>query len=134
MFPLSLLASTGFCAVSKTIPLPWLVHAETTVKPVAQGMHVVFGQEVHCVAAEPHATFLRIGIMEAGRELAFESAVLGRLRGGFRVFQLRGILGTRIELAYLFVRISFGGVSNLWPTPRQLRQRARASDSGVSIS
>jgi hypothetical protein len=85
-------------------------------------MNASFEQDIHCVAAEPHAVFLRVGIADGGHEVAFETAVLGRLRGGFRIFQLRGLLGTRIELAYLFVRISFGSkVMNLWPTPRQVR-------------
>ena len=80
-------------------------------------MNVSFdGAKVHCVAAEPHATFLRIGVSNGRKEVAYEVAVLGRLRRGYRVFLLRGVLGTRIELCYMFVQISFGGERNLWPT------------------
>ena len=93
------------------------------------GMPVVFGQSVHCVAAEPHATFLRVAVEDRGRQVAFETAVLGRLKYGFRIFQLRSLLGTRIELAYLLVRISFGVEDGVpWGTARQVRLRASSSD------
>jgi hypothetical protein len=39
------------------------------------------------------------------------------------VLHLRGALGTRIELCYLFVHISLGTVPNLWPTSRQVHAR-----------
>ena len=83
-------------------------------------MNPTFGKQVHCVAAEPHATFLRVSVKDGGQEVAYETAVLGRLRGGYRVFQLRGPLGTRIELCYLFVRVTFGTEPNRWGTPRQV--------------
>ena len=112
----------GFCAVSDAMPMPWLVETEITLAQQDNGMNAKLGQEIHCVAAEPHAVFLRVGVADGGHEVAFQTAVLGRLRGGFRIFQLRGVLGTRIELACLFVRISFASkVMNLWPTPRQVR-------------
>ena len=84
-------------------------------------MNAALGETMICVAAEPHATFVRVGVTDSGREVAYESAVLGRLRRGFRVLQLRGLLGTRIELCYLFVKLSFGSETNLWPSARQLR-------------
>ena len=83
-------------------------------------MNVTFGQKVYCVAAEPDATLLRIGVTDGRREVAYETAVMSRLRGGYRVVQLRGPLGTRIELAYLLLHISFGVESNVWPTVRQV--------------
>jgi|EP00966_Prymnesium_polylepis_P204323 hypothetical protein len=52
------------------------------------------------------AVFLHIAVNGSGHEVAFESAVLGRLRHGLRVFLLRGSLGTRIELCYLFAQIT----------------------------
>eukprot|EP00966_Prymnesium_polylepis_P206445 4783363-Prymnesium_polylepis.1 len=33
---------------------------------------------------------------------------------------MRSLLGTRIELCYLFVRISFGSTRQLWPSARQV--------------
>ena len=75
---------------------------------------------MHCVAAEPYATFLRIDVIDGTRAVAYETAVLGRLRGGYRVFRLRSLLGTRIELAHLFVFVTFATELNLWQTSRQV--------------
>ena len=61
------------------------------------------------------------------QEVAYETAVLGRLRGGYRVFRLRSMNGTRIELCYLLARISFGSEVNEWATPRELRARSASS-------
>jgi len=114
----------GFCAISGILPLPIIVNTEVTLSHHDNGMNAPCGKMVYCVAAEPHATILRIGVKDRKQGLvAYESAVLGRLRGGHRVFQLRSLLGTRIEICYLFVRITFGRERNLWPTPRQMRYK-----------
>mmetsp|Transcript_54368 Transcript_54368/g.143091 ORF Transcript_54368/g.143091 Transcript_54368/m.143091 type:complete len:127 (-) Transcript_54368:436-816(-) len=77
-------------------------------------MNAAFGESLHCVAAEPDATFVRFSVADRGREVAYESAVLGRLRRGYRVLLLRlPKTGTRIELCYLFVRISFRSEANV---------------------
>jgi len=116
----------GFCAVSKLLPLPQNTETEvSTVTIRGNGLNPEFRETIHCVAAEPHATFVRISVSDNGHDVAYESAVLGRLRRGYRVFQLRSMLGTRIELCYLFVRISFGQVPNRWSTPRQLRIQSK---------
>jgi len=117
----------GFCAISNVLPLPRNqqgVQAEISfAAPSDGGMNVSFGSDVtaHCVAAEPHSTFLRLAVTDGGRTVAYETVVLGRLRCGYRVFQLRSLLGTRIELCYLFVQISAGSEPNVWATARQLR-------------
>eukprot|EP00966_Prymnesium_polylepis_P038718 898767-Prymnesium_polylepis.2 len=86
-------------------------------------MNAAIGETVHCLAAEPHAVILRVSIADArsdlGREVAFETVVLARLQRGYRVLQLRSMFGTRIELAYLFVRIAFGDEPNMFATSRQ---------------
>jgi len=89
-------------------------------------MNAAINEEMHCVAAEPHSVFLHVGVVLADRseEVAYETAVLGRLRHGYRVFQLRNALGTRIELCHLLVHITFGSLPNHWTTPRQLRVKA----------
>eukprot|EP00966_Prymnesium_polylepis_P325935 7381868-Prymnesium_polylepis.1 len=79
-----------------------------------------FNKIVHCVAAEPHAVFLRVAVSDGGQEVAFETLILGRLQRGYRVFLLRSMLGTRIELCYILAKISFRGEPNLWLTPRQV--------------
>mmetsp|Transcript_86037 Transcript_86037/g.257812 ORF Transcript_86037/g.257812 Transcript_86037/m.257812 type:complete len:1403 (-) Transcript_86037:178-4386(-) len=112
----------GFCAVSSALPLPRLTETEITTRAVkGNGLNPYIGITVHCLAAEPHATFLAIGVIDGKREVAFETAVLGRLRCGYRAFQLRGALGTRIELAYIFAKISVSSDTNEWATHRQLR-------------
>jgi len=103
-----------------------------------------FGDQLHFVAAEPHTTFLRVGVADNGSEVAYEIAILGRLRRGYRVLQLRGPRGTRIELCCLFVRVMSGDEPHLWPTPSQLRlerlmaqarmQRTMAPDSTGRLS
>ena len=128
--PLSHVA--GFVAVNDTLPFPTAVGAEMQTRTSGDnGMLVTFGGEkFHCVAAEPDATFLHVAVNDGRREVAFETAVLGRLRGGYRVFQMRSTLGTRIEICFLFVHISFGiDVRNQWLTARQLRLRGAETDS-----
>ena len=91
------------------LPLPPTVETEytTTIVP-GNGMHAEYYETVYCAATEPHATFVHVSVSDGGQEVAYETAVLGRLRNGYRVFQMRSLLGTRIELAYLFVRIRSG--------------------------
>ena len=115
--------AAGFCAVSDLLPLPQRVETEYATSAVeGNGMNAPFDQTVHCVAAEPSATFLRVSVLDSNRQVvAYETAVLGRLRRGYRILQLRSALGTRIELCHLLVKISFGRVPNLWATPRQVR-------------
>jgi len=140
---LSLHPVGGVCALSDSLPLSQSHETEfATPAIMGNGMNAPFNSTVHCVAAEPKATFLRIQVTDGGREIAFETAVLGRLRRGYRVFQLRDALGTRIEIAYLFVKISHGEVPNLWPSPREMLFRSqrypqvsssqRASSQGAS--
>ena len=104
------------------LPLQEPTATETSTAAVVEGngMNAALRDTIHCVAGEPDATFLRVTVTDNGRDIAFESAVLGRLRRGYRVFQLRGPLGTRIELCYLFARISVGSETNLWPSSRQV--------------
>ena len=51
----------GFCAISGTLPLPQHdVRAEVILRARDNGMNASFDETVHCVSAEPHATFLRM--------------------------------------------------------------------------
>ena len=109
--------------MSKSLPLPASVETESAIPAVkGNGMNAAFDQTVHCIAAEPDATLFRVSVSDgSGQEVAYETAVLGRLRRGYRILQLRSPLGTRIELCYLFVKISFGSEPNEWANPRQVR-------------
>ena len=101
----------------------------------SDGMNVIIDSKVHCIAAEPHTTILRIGVSDRGQEVAFEVAVLGRLRCGYRVLLMRGAAhGTRIELCYLFIHVTVGSEPNLWPTQRQQRRSFRLRESMASDS
>ena len=117
--------------MSKSLPLPASVETESAIPAVkGNGMNAAFDQTVHCIAAEPDATLFRVSVSDgSGQEVAYETAVLGRLRRGYRILQLRSPLGTRIELCYLFVKISFGSVPNLWATPRQVRPALQSTRS-----
>mmetsp|Transcript_15402 Transcript_15402/g.46245 ORF Transcript_15402/g.46245 Transcript_15402/m.46245 type:complete len:545 (-) Transcript_15402:93-1727(-) len=120
----------GFCAISEE-PLPQTVQTEFSTRALASdGMNVSIDSTVHCIAAEPHSTFVRIGVSDRGEEVAFEVAVLGRLRCGYRVLLMRGAWhGTRIELCYIFIHVTVGSEPNLWPTHRQQRRSFRARES-----
>eukprot|EP00966_Prymnesium_polylepis_P264153 6102543-Prymnesium_polylepis.1 len=73
--------------------MPTNVEVEMRLKAKGDdGINAPFGAKVHCVAAEPHATFIRIGVDNGDQEVAYEIAVLGRLRGGYRVLQMRHAL------------------------------------------
>jgi len=122
---LSVHAVGGFCAVSGSLPLPQQFE-EKEIRLSSRssgGLNAAFSQSVHCVAAEPAATFLRVSVSDRSQEVAFESVVLGRLRGGFRVLQMRSMLGTRIELCYLLLHLEFSKLLNLWFSPRQMRMQ-----------
>ena len=99
----------GFCAVTKILPLPLAPAVEVAVAASDHsGLNVQFnGANIHCIAAEPDTTFVHFCVVDDTQEVAFETAVLGRLRPGYRAIRLRSVLGTRIELACVLVRIRF---------------------------
>jgi len=110
----------GFCALDTRLPLRQEAEMQLIIPAVMKnGLNAPFNRLVHCVAAEPRATFLRIAVTSGMQEVAYEVGVLARLRCGYRVFQLRSLLGTRIELAYLLVRIETGSEPNHWASWRQ---------------
>jgi len=128
---ISLYSIGGFCGISTELPVPQQnVETEVTLPPTNNGMNAIFDEPsatVHCLAAEPYASFVRVGVTDRRHEVAFEVVVLGRLRCGYRVLLLRGLSGTRIELCYLFVHVSMGTEANLFISPRQLNiQSAKA--------
>jgi len=121
---ISLCPIGGVCAISRELPLPPTLQTALSLPSTGTGLNATFDAKVHCLAAEPHATFLRIAVAtegDGGQEVCYETLVLGRLRKGHRIFLMRGMLGTRIELCYLFVHIGFSSEPNLWPSSRQVR-------------
>jgi len=111
----------GFCAISDVLPIPDTVETELIVPAEEKNaMSILFGKKVYCIAAEPHTTFLRFAVTDGDEVVAYETAVLAKLRTGYRIVQLRSLLGTRIEIAYLFVKIALVDEPNMFSTARQL--------------
>eukprot|EP00965_Chrysotila_dentata_P257070 6212760-Pleurochrysis_carterae.AAC.1 len=106
----------GFSCVSQMLP-PTVGAAHSLLRASTDdGSNFFCGQKVHCVAAEPRETVLRIAVVDDDfdREVAYETVVLGVLREGYRVFHLRNMQGTRIESCSLLVQVSFGAQVNAW--------------------
>jgi len=112
----------GFCTLTETLPPSPNAKTElrsTSAAEARGGMNASFNATIHCIVSEPRTTFLRIAVTDRGQEVAYETAVLGRLRRGYRVLQMRSKYGTRIELCYVLVHIRFERQPNDWITPRQ---------------
>ncbi|EOD23754.1 hypothetical protein EMIHUDRAFT_116213 [Emiliania huxleyi CCMP1516] len=114
----------GFCSVGTELPPSPRVKTEHMTSAAEGGLSACFGETVHLLAAEPHETILRVAVLdgEASTEVAFETAVLGRLRQGYRTLQLRSRRGTRIEMCHLLVRISLGEEPHRWQSASELRK------------
>jgi len=129
---LSLHPIGGFSAVSGELPLPTDGHDRGNEMCSLDlvdnnGLSAPLAKTYHCLAAEPDATFLRLAIVDNdGVDLAYETAVLSRLRRGYRVFRMRDELGTRIQLCHVLVKISFGSEANQFVTATQLRHMTMA--------
>ena len=103
---LSLHPIGGFCSVGTELP-PRLTHTGhvTSAAEGEGGLSARFDETVHLLAAEPHETILRVAVIDgeakSGTEVAYETAVLGRLRPGYRALQLRSRRGTRFGTSLL---------------------------------
>ena len=96
------------------------------------GLNTAFNATLFCAAAEPFATFLRVSVSDGRKEVAYENVVLGRLRCGYRILQLRHPrFGTRIELCYLLLHIQRDKVPNEWATPQQQRLQLAAQGKRI---
>lgn len=121
----------GFCGLASVLPPPFRLPLEMSLGADAakdaalagSGLNTRFDRTVHCLAAEPDACLLRVSVLDAGEEVAYETMVLGRLRPGYRTLRLRCQLGTRIELAGLFVHVSFGQEPNHWLSASEIHRR-----------
>jgi len=114
----------GFCCVSPTLPAPRNATSQLSTDPMhGNGLAAHFEQKVHCLAAEPMQTILRIAVMDGDHEVANATAVLGVMRPGYRSIQLRSRQGTLIELCHLLVHIELGSESNAWTSTEELRKQ-----------
>ena len=82
----------GYCCVATALPPPpGVERRELTTQAVDKnGFNATFGGElpVHCLAAEPRETLLRVGVWDHGTLVAYDTLVLGALRAGYRCLAL----------------------------------------------
>jgi len=109
-----LLPIGGTCCVAHQLPPNRRKRLHTTRCRPTNGLNPRFDETVHCLAQAPNETVVRIAVLDQGEEVAYETAMLGTLRSGYRVFHLRSPFGTRIEACYLFVCVSKGVEPNPW--------------------
>eukprot|EP00965_Chrysotila_dentata_P016027 530638-Pleurochrysis_carterae.AAC.1 len=76
----------GFNCVSFSLPPSVGTTRQLIRSATSNGRDATFTQKVHCVAAEPKETVLRLTVIDEdfGREAAYETVVLGVLREGYR--------------------------------------------------
>ena len=71
----------GFCATTNVLPPPAEVVTSITTEPVSStgGLNVYFGgsesHTVHCLAAEPDETFIKISVADGGKEVMYHHKV-----------------------------------------------------------
>ena len=130
---ISLLAIGGFCRVSQdNPPTEDAGTAFSTSAAIANGLNPVFHELVHCLAAEPNETVLKLGIVDADVEVAFATVVLGLLRPGYRSVQLRSRHGTRIQLCSLLVHIELANELSPITNQRDLMLEMRRQQLVIS--
>ena len=87
---------------------------------------------MHCLAAEPQETILRVGVWDRGALVAYDTLVLGALRAGYRCVQLRDARhGTRIELCALLVHIDVGDEPSTAATANELRRQLESQQQTI---
>ena len=115
----------GFCCASAHLPPKEPSATRFHTPPVAgNGLNPSWGHTVHCMAAEPTTTILKLSVNDGDTEVAYECIVLGVLRPGYRCVQLRSKLGTKIEMCFLMLHITIGERPNPW-TPAYDRRGHR---------
>ena len=130
---ISLHAIGGFCRVSQdNPPTEDAGTAFSTSAAIANGLNPVFHELVHCLAAEPNETVLKLGIVDADVEVAFATVVLGLLRPGYRSVQLRSRHGTRIQLCSLLVHIELANELSPITNQRDLMLEMRRQQLVIS--
>ena len=131
----------GFHAIAREPqPPPEAQGVTRLVTAVAEGngLNPTFDETFHCLAAEPHQTILRVVVEDEGRLVAYETAMLGSLRCGYRCLHLRSPSGTQIDSCCLLLHISVSTEPNTYGTVDELRvmmqsQRSLISQQGRDI-
>ena len=128
-----LFALGGYHCVATDLPppqmpphgsLPTRVH---TAGVGGDGLHPHFDLTVHCLAAEPKETILRIGVQDLtysssvqeetdaraahhSQDVAYEAAVLDGLRPGYRSLPLRSRSGCPVDMCCIYLHIAISEV------------------------
>ena len=108
----------GFCSICDQLPLTHDSHQGRRMRFQAGhptgGFYTQVEHTLHCIAAEPECTLLRVSVHDGDSLAAYAVAVLSQLRPGYRCFRLSTPLGVPIELACLFVHIEVSKETNVW--------------------
>jgi hypothetical protein len=109
IFPLG-----GYAALASELPPPKPGMGQTRMRSAAvlgNGLNAPFDLLVHCLAAEPAHTLVRLSVNDGLEEVAYEAALLQALRPGYRCIPLRSVrTGTRIDMASLLVHVATSDV------------------------
>jgi len=105
----------GFCCISRTLPLP-----NRTVHRMVVQLTSRHAPTLHCLAAEPRETILRVCVHDGEAVVAYEAVVLGALRAGYRCLLLRSSNGTPIRLCALLLHIKESVEPNMREAGRAL--------------
>ena len=101
----------GVCSVSTELPPPAGLEMRVTTQAVERnGLNPRYNTKVHCVAAEPMATILRLVVIDDEKEVAYETVVLGALRRGWRALPMRAMRGCRIDFCCVLIHVAEGTV------------------------
>jgi hypothetical protein len=120
----------GYCCTSTSLPPPKPADCATRMHTSAvrfDGLHPHFDLTVHCLAAEPKETLLRISVQDetyshaadqkdataAGHkaDVAYEVVALDALRPGYRSLPLRSRAGSRIDMCCVYLHVAVGEVA-----------------------
>ena len=96
----------GVCSVSTQLPPPALEMRVVTHAVERNGLNPRYNARVHCVAAEPMATILRLVVIDDEKEVAYETVVLGALRRGWRALPMRAMRGCRIDFCCALIHVA----------------------------
>ena len=101
----------GVCSVSTELPPPNGPEMRVATQAVQRnGLNPRYSYRVHCVAAEPMETILRLVVIDDEKEVAYETIVLGALRRGWRAVPMRAMRGCRIDFCCVLIHVTEGTV------------------------
>ena len=124
-FSVELHTTGGFCGLTDRLPPTNESHLgkcdSFAAKCHSGGFCTQVNHTVHCLAAEPDCSLLRVCVHDGDSLVAYAVATLGRMRPGYRCLRLSSPLGTPIELCYLFVHVQVGSETNVWAEAQALQ-------------